>query len=121
MRFWRGRKINMVVNLGGGEYKRFYQPKSVRVTLILKDIYVGASSDQNGNSGNLQLEGKVIGETENNIEFEEIRSTNALEVDDTFNGVTEAFDGKYTMIQKSLIAVISAKKRGSSKEEDEDA
>jgi hypothetical protein len=89
------------------EYKYLYGDGPIKVGLILRDTRVGVGNEgDKGDSGNLQLEGILTGETIATLQFKEIKSSNAPEISKYFHPHIFKFFGGKGQIRKDQISII---------------
>lgn len=78
------------------EYREFYKAGPKKVHIITKNIRTGM---RNGHSANLQLEGILSGETEDNLIFNSLRPIN-------ISNYIKNFSSKKALIRKDEVGVL---------------
>ena len=81
------------------EYELFYRDGPTKVQVVISDVRTGC---WNGDSGNLQLEGILSGETEHNLVFDSLRPLNI----NTQNRYMKGFDSSRAFLRKKQIALL---------------
>lgn len=78
------------------EYREFYKPGPKKVHIITKNIRTGM---RDGHSANLQLEGILSGETEDNLVFDSLRPIN-------ISSYIKNFSSKKALMRKDEVAIL---------------